>query len=274
VRLDNVHFGYTPDREVLRGVSLEAPPGSTLALVGPSGCGKSTVLRLLFRFYDPSRGRALIDGQDLRHVTAASLRQSISVVPQDVVLLHDTLESNLRYANPDATHQQLLQAIEAAGLTSTIARLPDGLATRVGERGLKLSGGEKQRVAIARCLLKRARLILCDEATSALDSATEAAVLSALARPAASCSLSSSSSSFPSEGFAPGAGGGGRGGGHTRVVVAHRLATVAAADSIAVLREGRVQEQGTHHELLARGGLYADMWDLQSRQAPPPPPPP
>ncbi|MFL5336458.1 MAG: ATP-binding cassette domain-containing protein, partial [Geminicoccaceae bacterium] len=216
----------------------EVAPGATLAVVGPSGAGKSTLSRLLFRFYDPTRGRILIDGHDLRDVTQASLRAAIAVVPQDTVLFNDTIGYNLAFGRPDATPTEVEAAARAAQLHDFIAGLPDGYATLVGERGLKLSGGEKQRVALARAILKQPRILILDEATSALDSATEQTIqrrLRAL-------------------------------GGVTTLVIAHRLATIVDADEILVLDQGRIVERGTHARLLARGGLYADLWRRQSME--------
>ncbi len=235
----DVQFAYEPDRPILRGISFEVPPGQRVAIVGPSGAGKSTVARLLLRFYDVSRGRITIDGQDIRFVTQESLRRAIGVVPQETVLFNDTLGMNIAYGREGASAAEIARAAEAAQLADLIAQLPEGLATRVGERGLKLSGGEKQRVAIARTLLKDPPILILDEATSALDSQTEAEIGQALAAV---------------------------GRGRTTLVIAHRLSTVADADLILVLDAGRIVERGTHAGLLARGGVYRAMWDLQAAE--------
>jgi len=205
--------------------------------VGPSGCGKSTIFRLLFRFYDVSSGSILVDGEDIRNVSLSSLRKAIGVIPQDCVLFNDTLGYNVRYGKEHATDVQVDQAIRMAAVDSIVKQLPQGLDTKVGERGLKLSGGEKQRVAIARTALKESRVLLCDEATSALDSASEAHILRALN------SVSKGQSS---------------------IIIAHRLSTVVNADRIIVLNEGRVIESGAHAQLLAKGGVYASMWQQQA----------
>ncbi len=239
VAFEGVSFAYDPARPILRGIDFRAPPGRRVALVGPTGAGKSTIARLLFRFYDPTRGRVLVDGHDLRELTQASLRAAIAVVPQDTVLFNDTIGYNLAFGRPDASQAEIEAAAEAAQLHCFIAALPQGYDTVVGERGLKLSGGEKQRVALARAILKRPRIMILDEATSALDSATEQAVQAAL-----------------------------RSLGHTvtTLVVAHRLATIVDADEILVLDRGRIVERGTHERLLARSGLYADLWRRQSAE--------
>lgn len=237
VRFEGVHFGYRPDREILKGVSFTVPPGRTLAIVGPTGAGKSTISRLLFRFYDASSGRVLLDGQDIRDVTQESLRAAIGVVPQDTVLFNDTIRYNIAYGRPGATQEEVEQAARLAQVHDFVLRLPDGYDTRVGERGLKLSGGEKQRVAIARTILKDPRVLILDEATSALDTRTESEIQSAL------------------RGVAQG---------RTTLVIAHRLSTVVDADEIIVLQEGRVAERGSHARLLAEDGLYAAMWRRQS----------
>jgi ABC-type transport system involved in Fe-S cluster assembly fused permease/ATPase subunit len=239
VRFERVHFSYQPDRQILFDISLTIPPGRTLAVVGPSGAGKSTLARLLFRFYDVDRGRILIDGQDLRQVTQASLRAVIGCVPQDTVLFNETLYYNLAYARPEVSREEIMAAARLAQLHEFILRLPAGYDTRVGERGLKLSGGEKQRVAIARAILKQPRIMIFDEATSALDSQSEQAILKALKQAAA---------------------------GHTTLVIAHRLSTIVDADQILVLEQGRIVERGRHRELLARQGLYAQLWALQQRE--------
>ncbi len=237
VTFEGVRFGYTPEREVLRGVSFSVPAGGTLAIVGPTGSGKSTITRLLFRFYEPTAGRILIDGTDIRTVTQASLRAAIGIVPQDTVLFNDTIRYNIAYGRPDATEREVEAAARLAQVHDFVHGLPEGYATRVGERGLKLSGGEKQRVAIARTLLKNPRILILDEATSALDTATEREIAAALR------SLEQ---------------------GRTTLMIAHRLSTVVDADEILVLEAGTVVERGTHAALLARGGLYARMWALQA----------
>jgi ATP-binding cassette subfamily B protein len=236
VRFDGVSFGYDPRRPVLVDVDFTIPGGHTLALVGRSGSGKSTVVRLLFRFYDVDEGAILIDGQDLRDVTQASLRAAIGLVPQDTVLFNDTIRANIAYGRPGAGPAEIEAAARAAQIHDFISLLPDGYDTMVGERGLKLSGGEKQRVAIARMVLKDPPILVFDEATSALDSGTERLIQAALRR------LST---------------------GRTTLIIAHRLSTVVDADQILVVEDGRVVEQGRHHHLLARGGHYAQMWERQ-----------
>ena len=236
VRFDNVSFSYNPDREILHDVSFEVPAGKTVAVVGPSGAGKSTLARLLYRFYDANVGRIAIDGQDIRSVTQASLRAAIGIVPQDTVLFNDTVEYNIAYGRPGAGRTEVEAAAKAAHIHAFIASTPQGYATMVGERGLKLSGGEKQRVAIARTLLKDPPILIFDEATSALDSANERAIQAEL-RSAAQ--------------------------GKTALVIAHRLSTIVDAHEIVVLDQGRVVERGSHPVLLARGGRYASMWQLQ-----------
>jgi ATP-binding cassette, subfamily B, heavy metal transporter len=240
VVFDNVHFGYRPDRAILKGVSFEAPAGSKLAIVGSTGAGKSTIGRLMFRFYDTTAGRVLIDGQDIRDITQDSLRAAIGVVPQDTVLFNDTIRYNIAYGRPGATQAEIEQAARAAQVHDFVLRLPEGYDTRVGERGLKLSGGEKQRVAIARTLLKDPRILILDEATSALDTGTEQDIQTALRTVARH---------------------------RTTLVIAHRLSTVVDADEIIVLEDGLVAERGTHAALLARGGRYAWMWTLQAEQS-------
>ena len=240
VAFESVRFGYDPRRPVLNDLSFTIPAGQTLAVVGSSGAGKSTLVRLLFRFYDINAGRILIDGQDIRDVTQASLRAAIGLVPQDTVLFNDSIGANIAYGRPDASAEEIEAAARAAQIHAFIATLPDGYDTLVGERGLKLSGGEKQRVAIARMVLKDPPILVFDEATSALDSQTEQLIQQALRR------LSS---------------------GRTTLIIAHRLSTVVDADEIVVLEQGRVVEQGSHHRLLARNGRYAAMWARQ-REAP------
>ena len=237
---DNVRFGYEPDRTILNGLSFEVPAGSQVAIVGPSGAGKSTIARLVFRFYDPWSGRILIDGQDIAQVTQASLRAHLGIVPQDSVLFNDTIGYNIAYGREGAGLAEVEQAAREAALMDLISRLPQGFDTEVGERGLKLSGGEKQRVAIARTLVKNPPILLLDEATSALDTRTEQEVLATLHRVST---------------------------GRTSLSIAHRLSTIADADLILVLNAGQLAEQGTHAELLRRDGLYADMWARQAEAA-------
>ena len=239
VTFDNVTFGYEDGRTILNGLSFEVPAGSTFAIVGPSGAGKSTIARLLFRFYDPQGGRILIDGQDIAQTRQDSVRAAIGIVPQDSVLFNDTLGYNIAYGAEGADEAMVEQAARDAALMPLLERLPDGLDTMVGERGLKLSGGEKQRVAIARTLVKNPPVLLLDEATSALDSRTEKEILGTLKR------LEE---------------------GRTTIAIAHRLSTIADSDRILVLDQGRLAESGTHAELLARRGLYADMWAQQAQE--------
>jgi ATP-binding cassette subfamily B protein len=236
VSFENVHFAYDPDRPILKGVSFTVPAGKTIAVVGPSGAGKSTISRLLYRFYDVTSGRITIDGQDVRDVTQASLRAAIGMVPQDTVLFNDTIRYNIGYGRPDASESDVEEAAGMAQIGPFIASLPKGFDTPVGERGLKLSGGEKQRVAIARTILKGPPILILDEATSALDTKTERDIQSALDAVAAN---------------------------RTTLVIAHRLSTVVDADEIIVLRDGRIAERGRHQALLAQDGLYAQMWSRQ-----------
>src|SRR5512140_632719 len=236
VRFDDVRFSYDPERPILKGLSFEVPAGKTVAIVGPSGAGKSTLSRLLFRLYDVSSGRILIDGQDIRNVTQSSLRASIGMVPQDTVLFNDTIRYNIRYGRWDATDAEVEQAAQLAQIDPFIRMSPKGYETQVGERGLKLSGGEKQRVAIARTVLKAPPILVLDEATSALDSHTEREIQDALERVSK---------------------------GRTTLVIAHRLSTIVGADEIIVLDAGVIVERGTHHQLLAKDGLYASMWNRQ-----------
>jgi ABC-type transport system involved in Fe-S cluster assembly fused permease/ATPase subunit len=239
VVFDDVHFGYRPDREILKGVSFRVPAGRSLAVVGPTGAGKSTISRLLFRFYDATGGRVLIDGQDVRDVSQDSLRAAIGVVPQDTVLFNDPISYNIAYGRPGASQAEIEQAARMAQVHDFVRRLPQGYDTRVGERGLKLSGGEKQRVAIARTILKNPRILILDEATSALDTRTERDIAAALRTVAAH---------------------------RTTLTIAHRLSTVVDSDEILVLDDGVVAERGSHDELLALGGLYAAMWARQQEQ--------
>jgi ATP-binding cassette, subfamily B, heavy metal transporter len=239
VRFEGVRFGYEPERVILQGIDLDVPAGTTCAVVGPSGAGKSTLARLLFRFYDLDGGRITIDGQDIAAVTQESLRAAVGIVPQDTVLFNDTIGYNIAYGRAGAGRAEIEAAARGAAITALIAAMPDGYDTRVGERGLKLSGGEKQRVAIARTLLKDPPVLILDEATSALDSRTEAEIQATLSEV---------------------------GRGRTTLVIAHRLSTVVDADQIVVLDAGRVRERGTHAELLRRGGLYAEMWARQAAE--------
>ncbi len=236
IKFEHVDFQYDPERKILKNVSFQVPAGKTVAIVGPSGAGKSTISRLLFRFYDVTGGHILIDGQDIRDVTQSSLRAAIGMVPQDTVLFNDSIAYNIRYGRPDATDEEVQEAAERAQIADFVRSLPEGLETQVGERGLKLSGGEKQRVAISRTLLKAPPILILDEATSALDTHTEREIQSAL-------DVVSKN--------------------RTTVVIAHRLSTVVSADEIIVLRSGEIAERGTHEQLLKKAGLYAEMWDRQ-----------
>jgi ABC-type transport system involved in Fe-S cluster assembly fused permease/ATPase subunit len=236
IKFENVSFAYDPERPILKNVSFEVPAGKMVAIVGPSGAGKSTISRILFRFYEISRGKVLIDGQDIEDGTQASLRAAIGMVPQDTVLFNETIEYNIRYGKPDASPAEVREAARLAQIHEFIVTLPQGYDSLVGERGLKLSGGEKQRVAIARTILKSPPILMLDEATSALDSHTEKEIQDALERVAQN---------------------------RTSLVIAHRLSTVVHADNIIVLDHGEIVEQGTHLELLAKGGLYASLWARQ-----------
>jgi len=240
LEFDQVRFAYNPDRQILKGVSFDIPPGKSVAVVGSSGAGKSTLSRLLFRFYDVSGGAIRIDGQDIREVSQSSLRAAVGIVPQDTVLFNDTLAYNIAYGRPEASFEEVMEAARIASLDTFVDHLPEGYQTMVGERGLKLSGGEKQRVAIARMVLKRPSIIVFDEATSALDSKTEQEILEALREVSR---------------------------GRTTLVIAHRLSTIVDSDEIVVLDAGRVAERGTHWELLRKDGLYAAMWQRQAEGA-------
>jgi len=236
IEFDDVHFAYSPDREVLRGIDLRIEPGQVAAFVGPSGAGKTTITQLVPRFYDPQSGRILVDGNDVRDLDVDSLRAHIGIVTQETYLFHDTIGANLRYGKTDATQPELEAAARAANIADFIASLPDGYETVVGERGHKLSGGERQRLAIARVLLKDPRILILDEATSALDSENEALIQAAFDKAMR---------------------------GRTSLVIAHRLSTILSADVIFVVDRGRIVERGTHRELLERGGTYARLYRTQ-----------
>jgi ABC-type transport system involved in Fe-S cluster assembly fused permease/ATPase subunit len=239
IRFDDVRFGYDPGRDILKGLDIDIPAGTSCAIVGPSGAGKSTIARLLYRFYDPSAGRILIDGQDIAKVGQRSLRAAIGIVPQDTVLFNDTIGYNIGYGRDGASQEEIVAAARGAAIDQFIGALPEQYESMVGERGLKLSGGEKQRVAIARTLLKNPPILVLDEATSALDSRTEQAIQETLDRVAQS---------------------------RTTIMIAHRLSTIVNADQIVVLDSGRVAERGTHEKLLDLGGLYADLWYRQAAE--------
>jgi ATP-binding cassette subfamily B protein len=239
IRFEQVSFQYNEDRRILKDVSFEIPPGHKVAVVGPSGAGKSTLARLLFRFYDVTSGNISIDGQNIHEVTQESLRNNIGIVPQDTVLFNHSIEHNIRYAKLDATDEEVQQAARHANIHDFITSLPDGYQTIVGERGLKLSGGEKQRIAIARVILKNPRILVFDEATSSLDSRSEQLILEAMKAVAEK---------------------------HTTLVIAHRLSTIIDADNIIVLDKGEVVEQGRHQQLLEKRGLYEHLWRLQQEE--------
>jgi len=239
VRFEDVAFGYEPERIILKGVTIDVPAGTSCAVVGPSGAGKSTLARLLYRFYDPTDGRITIDGQDIATITQDSLRGAIGIVPQDTVLFNDTIGYNIAYGRDGAGQDEVERAAKGAAIDGFIAALPNGYESMVGERGLKLSGGEKQRVAIARTLLKDPPILILDEATSALDSRTEEAIQATLD---------------------------GATRGRTTIVIAHRLSTIVGAHQIVVLDDGKVAERGTHAELLAEQGLYAELWARQAAE--------
>jgi ATP-binding cassette, subfamily B, heavy metal transporter len=241
VRFNQVQFAYEPNRPILHGIDINIPAGKTVAVVGSSGAGKSTLARLLYRFYDVNAGRVEINGTDVRDLTQDSLRRHVGIVPQDTVLFNDTIAYNIRYGRPDASVEDVIMAAKAARIHDFITALPDGYETPVGERGLKLSGGEKQRVAIARTLLKNPPVLIFDEATSALDSGNERAIQAEIRLAARH---------------------------KTSLVIAHRLSTVVHAHEIVVLDGGRVVERGRHTDLLAAGGTYAQMWALQQEESP------
>jgi ATP-binding cassette subfamily B protein len=240
IEFKNVHFAYQAQRPILKGLSIVARPGEKLAVVGSSGAGKSTISRLLYRFYDVSQGTISIDGQSITGLTLESLRQAIAIVPQDTVLFNTSIRENIAYGNPKATPSEIDKAIDLAHLRPFIDSLPQGDQTLVGERGLKVSGGEKQRIAIARVLLKRSPILVFDEATSALDSQTEQGILQAIREVSQ---------------------------GHTSIVIAHRLSTIIDADQIIVLDQGVIVEKGRHEDLLKQNGVYAAMWALQQQES-------
>jgi ATP-binding cassette subfamily B protein len=235
---DKLSFQYQPDRPILHNVSFTVEPGQKVAIVGASGAGKSSLVKLLFRFYDPGTGAISIDGQDISQVSQQSLRQAIGIVPQDTVLFNDSIIENIRYGNPQSADADVYQALELAHLKTFVDKLPEGVDTLVGERGLKLSGGEKQRIAIARTILKRPPILVFDEATSSLDSKSERSILAALEE------ISQ---------------------GHSSLVIAHRLSTIVDADKILVLDQGTIVEEGTHGQLLSLGGRYSELWTSQLR---------
>jgi len=239
VHFEQVGFGYDEKRQILFNIDFRIPAGNKLAIVGHSGAGKSTLSRLIFRFYDVSSGRVLIDDQDIRQVTQKSVRAAIGIVPQDTVLFNDSIYYNIAYGNPDASHEQVIKAAKHAHIHDFVKTLPDGYDTQVGERGLKLSGGEKQRVAIARTILKDPCILVFDEATSALDSHTEKRIQKELLDVARD---------------------------HTTLVIAHRLSTIMDADEILVMDQGHIVERGNHQQLLERDGHYAKMWALQQQE--------
>ena len=238
IRFENVTFGYYQDRPILKNCSFVIPAGQKTALVGPSGSGKSTIFRLLFRFYEPQSGRILIDGQDIRHVSLESLRRAIGVVPQETTLFNDNILNNLRYGRLDASDEEVHDVARISHVDAVVDRMPDGYAPRVGERGMMISGGEKQRIAIARMLLKNPEVLFFDEATSALDSHTETELMRNINRMVGGLK-------------------------RTSVFIAHRLRTISDSDTIIVLDQGAVAESGNHDELLARHGLYYDLWSEQ-----------